>query len=124
MQEFPSIPEPTRTQLLEIVEIIQAMEGNNLLLMDLSTHENVSNSYVLIADAMTHVQRMAIIKKILLKMKQSYGQRPYVKELNIKHQWLLVDYSVFMVHIFAPEARKFYALENLWSKYPLYSLVV
>jgi ribosomal silencing factor RsfS len=30
-------------------------------------------------------------------------------------QWVLVDYVNVVVHIFHPETRKFYRLEEMWS---------
>ena len=29
--------------------------------------------------------------------------------------WILLDYFDFIVHIFSPDARAFYALERLWG---------
>jgi len=49
------------------------------------------------------------------------------KEKNIKahavdgypaSQWLIVDYSDVIVHIFHEEKRRFYSLEDLWSDAP------
>jgi ribosome-associated protein len=30
-------------------------------------------------------------------------------------RWVLVDYVDFVLHVFHPEARQFYQLENLWG---------
>ena len=30
-------------------------------------------------------------------------------------EWVLVDYFDFVVHVFTPESREFYALERLWG---------
>ena len=30
-------------------------------------------------------------------------------------QWMLLDYGCAVLHVFMPEARKFYNLENLWK---------
>ena len=38
------------------------------------------------------------------------------KESN---QWLLIDYGIFVVHIFDIEWRSFYNLERLWLDQPI-----
>ena len=33
-------------------------------------------------------------------------------------RWILIDYGDFVVHIFSPEARAYYALEEIWGDAP------
>jgi ribosome-associated protein len=40
---------------------------------------------------------------------------PYRHEGMTAAQWVLVDYINIVVHIFQPETRKFYRLEEMWS---------
>ena len=43
------------------------------------------------------------------------GQKPAHIEGGEKAGWILLDYFDFIVHIFSPETRSFYALERLWG---------
>lgn len=43
------------------------------------------------------------------------GEEPHHVEGHRGGQWTLLDYSAIVVHVFTEEARKFYALERLWS---------
>ena len=45
----------------------------------------------------------------------SNGARPAHVEGYERSEWILLDYFDFIVHIFAPETRRFYALERLWG---------
>jgi ribosome-associated protein len=48
---------------------------------------------------------------------------PLASEGSIASQWLVMDYSDVLVHIFLQKKREFYALESLWSDAPRLDLV-
>jgi ribosome-associated protein len=48
---------------------------------------------------------------------------PLASEGSVASQWLVMDYSEVLVHIFHQKKRAFYALENLWSDAPHLNLV-
>ena len=43
------------------------------------------------------------------------GVKPAHIEGGDRAGWMLLDYFDFIVHIFSPESRAFYALERLWG---------
>jgi ribosome-associated protein len=43
------------------------------------------------------------------------GTRPALVEGSNRAEWVLIDYFDFIVHIFTPGMRDFYALERLWG---------
>lgn len=43
------------------------------------------------------------------------GQKPALVEGYRRGEWILMDYFNFIVHIFLPSRRAFYALERLWG---------
>lgn len=43
------------------------------------------------------------------------GIKPLGTEGKGSARWILLDYGSVIVHVFAPEEREFYALEELWS---------
>ncbi len=43
------------------------------------------------------------------------GVKPSHVEGYDRSEWILLDYFDFVVHVFAPETRLFYALERLWG---------
>ena len=46
---------------------------------------------------------------------KALGQRAVAVEGYRGSEWVLVDYFDFVVHVFTPESREFYALERLWG---------
>ena len=46
---------------------------------------------------------------------RTLGQKPALVEGYRRGEWILMDYFNFIVHIFLPTRRTFYALERLWG---------
>ncbi len=57
---------------------------------------------VAIADAVTHALR-------------EHGRRPEHVEGYPRHEWILLDYGSFVVHVMTKHTRSFYDLERLWG---------
>jgi ribosome-associated protein len=53
---------------------------------------------------------------------KDYGLSPLAAEGSPTSQWIVIDYSDVLVHIFHSDKREFYALENLWSDAPRLAL--
>jgi ribosome-associated protein len=69
--------------------------------------------YFVICTGNSTRQTQAIADAVTDKLKE-VKLRPMHTEGYTTGEWILIDYGAFIVHIFAPEARKFYDLERLW----------
>jgi len=54
----------------------------------------------------------------LLKDLQARKTKPLSVEGVEEGQWVVVDLDAIVVHIFEPDTRAYYALENLWQDAP------
>ena len=52
------------------------------------------------------------------RLKKDDGVRLKHYEGTSESGWLLLDFGNVIVHIFSPEQREFYGLEEVWSKAP------
>lgn len=66
----------------------------------------------------------AIAGEIQDRLREEYGIRPHAVDGYPTSQWVIVDFSDVLVHIFHHEKRGFYALEDLWSDAPRLQLAV
>jgi ribosome-associated protein len=74
--------------------------------------------YFIVATGGTDRQAKAIHDRIHENLKKDHGLLPRRVEGVAEARWILMDYLDVIVHIFTPEARDFYRLEQLWGEAP------
>jgi ribosome-associated protein len=75
--------------------------------------------YFVICTGNTERQVKAIHDGILEGCKREHEIQPRRVEGLGKRDWILMDYLDVVVHIFTPETRAFYRLEQLWGEVPV-----
>ena len=74
--------------------------------------------FFLVCSGNTARQTKAIHDGIHQTLKDEYSLLPRRVEGVREATWILMDYLDVVVHIFTPEARDFYRLEQLWGEVP------
>lgn len=74
--------------------------------------------YFVICTGRTDRQTRAIHDGIHYGLKTEHGLLPRQAEGVTEGRWILLDYLDVVVHIFTPETREFYRLEQLWGEAP------
>ena len=74
--------------------------------------------YFVICSGNTDRQAKAIHDGIYEGMKKDHGILPRRVEGTGEARWILMDYLDVVVHVFTPETRDFYRLEQLWGEAP------
>ncbi len=74
--------------------------------------------YLLICSGNTDRQTKAIHDAIHMGLKQDHGLLPGRVEGLAEARWILMDYLDVIVHVFTPDAREYYRLEQLWGEAP------
>jgi ribosome-associated protein len=74
--------------------------------------------YFVICTGNTARQTKAIHDGIMEGCKREHETLPRRVEGAAKADWILMDYLDVVVHIFTPETREFYRLEQLWGEAP------
>jgi ribosome-associated protein len=74
--------------------------------------------YFLVCSGNTGRQAKAIHDGILEGLKREHELLPRRVEGSAQTGWILMDYLDVVVHIFIPETREFYRLEQLWGEAP------
>jgi ribosome-associated protein len=74
--------------------------------------------YFVICSGRSDRQTKAIHDAIHLGMKQEHNLLPRRVEGLSQGRWILMDYLDVVVHVFTPETREYYRLEQLWGEAP------
>ena len=110
-------------QLAErIAEIASDKKAAEIRILDLRGIVGYTD-YFVICSGNTDRQTKAIHDGILEGMKKDHGTIPRRVEGVAEARWILMDYLDCVVHIFTPEARAYYRLEQLWGEAPARSVV-
>ena len=76
--------------------------------------QSAFTDYFLLASAANQKQLVAIADAVQETMREQ-GLRPKHVEGYPRQEWMLLDYSGFVVHLFTQRMRLFYDLERLWG---------
>lgn len=98
-----------------IIEGIQNRKGHNITVVDLSAIESAAATKFIIAEGNSSTQTAAIADSVIEFVRTQTGVKPYGIDGEDTGDWVIVDYGDIWVHIFLPETRRRYTLEELWS---------
>lgn len=99
------------------IDIIEGKKAANILMLDMRDVTLLADYYIL-CDGTSTRQMNAISDELLEKLKKS-GSKPAMVEGTPESGWILVDLGQVIVHIFSPDQRAYYHLEDLWREAPI-----
>ena len=100
-----------------IAEIAADKKAADVRILDLRGIVGYTDFFV-IASGNTERQTKAIHDAIHEELKKEHRLLPRRVEGAREARWVLMDYLDAVVHIFTPEAREYYRLEQLWGEAP------
>ncbi len=94
---------------------MQDKKAESVVSIDLSNVEEAVCEHFVICHAGTGTQVKAIAENVIKHVREKKGERPWQKEGFQNMEWVLIDYSDVVAHIFLKDMRTHYRLEDLWS---------
>lgn len=98
------------------VALAQERKAHDVMVLDLRGISSATDFFVL-ASGRSDVQVKAIADHVVEELKKEEHRPSHVEGVQ-GGRWALLDYIDFVVHVFHPQARGFYQLENLWGDAP------
>ena len=99
---------------LTAARIAEDNRGQDIAVIDLREITPVFDFFV-IATGSSKRQLHAMSEEIDRVFEQELGQRRLGIEGYVEGRWVLLDYGDVVIHLFDPEAREYYSLEQLWG---------
>jgi ribosome-associated protein len=97
-------------EIAKILDRKKAQDVRVLKVQDLT----VLTDYFVIASGTSTTQVGALADEVDYQLSQK-GIKPYATEGFDSKNWVLLDYSSVIVHVFVPNTRTYYDLEHLWA---------
>jgi len=90
-------------------------QAADIILLDIRPVSLISD-YFVIATGETKRQLSAIADTVLDVVKTSSGMKPLAVEGATDSGWIILDYGSVVAHLFGPEEREYYKLEQFWEE--------
>jgi ribosome-associated protein len=101
-----------------IVEYAEDRKALDIVQLDLREMIGYTD-YFVICSGRSERQTKAIHDGIHEGLKSTHGRLPRRVEGLPGARWILMDYLDVVVHVFVPDTREYYRLEQLWGEAPV-----
>ena len=97
-----------------IIDVALDKKGSDILLLDVQ-EQVIFADYFLLCNGESGRQIRALVDGIVKEAKLEAQEIPMSIEGDPQDGWMMIDYGYVVVHIFSPESRDYYNLEELWQ---------
>lgn len=112
----------TTTLVDSIVRGMQEKKGFDIVTANLSSIETAPADYFVICTGNTPQQVDAVTDAVEEFARKEAGEKSAAIVGRENSQWVAMDYGTVIVHVFVPEAREYYDLENLYEDSELHEV--
>ena len=106
---------PALDRVMAAAKVASENKGRDVLILDVRELTRTFD-YFLIVSGSSRRQLYAIGDEIQRKLVREMGDECMSVSGHAEGKWIVIDYGDIVVHLFEPETRRYYALEELWGK--------
>ena len=97
--------------------MLQDSKAEEIVLIDVRVNSNLAD-YMFICEGRSQLHCRRIAENIVFRLKHQ-GEIHLGIEGELEGNWVLLDYGNIILHVFHPEIRKYYNLEELYVPHQL-----
>ena len=101
----------------QLAAVADSKKAEDLVVLDMRGLVAYTD-FLAICTARSERQAKAIVDEVRLRVKRETGLLPGGVDGGGDAGWTILDYLDCVLHVFTPEARQRYALEELWHEAP------
>jgi len=105
-----------RVLIKRILELLSDEKAEEIAFIDAKKRSSLAD-YLLVCQGRSQLHCRSIAQNVEYNLKQE-GEISLGLEGEREGNWVLLDYGNIILHVFHPEIRKYYNLEELYSKRP------
>jgi ribosome-associated protein len=109
----PKAPKLDDKTLKSILHSLNEMKAEDTVVIDLSDKSSIGETMV-VTTGRSNVHLQAIADRVIKDLKAT-GMTGIAVEGLRQGDWVVIDTGSVLVHVFRPEVRAFYGIENMWS---------
>ncbi|MGQ9863043.1 MAG: ribosome silencing factor [Bacteroidia bacterium] len=103
---------PTRLKL--VLSALKEKKAEDIIALHLNRLPNAICDYFVVATVESPIQGRTIVDYLLSLVKNHKDTPPRVEGYDTEG-WILVDLGDVILHLFLPQVRSYYQLEDLWA---------
>lgn len=96
-----------------LVDALEEKKGEDILVLEIREVTLLADYFVICSGTSPRMID-ALAEAAFAAVKQEYKVKPRV-EGDPRGGWVLADYGNVVLHLFSPQRRNYYALEELWA---------
>ena len=97
----------------DVVRVLEEKKAEQIVILDLKGIA-VFTDYFVICNGSSERMLRSLVKTAKDFVNKEHGIKGKVEGIP-SNGWIVVDFGNFVLHIFSPDQRNFYQLEDLWS---------
>lgn len=98
---------------MEVAAALDAKQARDIRIFDVRDLSSVTD-YMIVATGTSSPHLKALVTEVQRRMKSAHAPRARTSG-EPGSGWVVADYADAVAHIFSPEARAYYAIEELWA---------
>jgi len=111
--------DPQRELVEQVRAVLDAKKGEDIAVLHVADVSSVTD-YMILCTGLNTPHLRALSDEVVKQLRRLDPPRTCHRRAgSVESQWFVLDYIDFVVHLFTPATRAYYAIEKLWKDAPV-----